>query len=76
MEKPITSTEQEKKDELKSDKKEGETVVATAVQIVKKKELTVEPMELRYSSKGGLQKVNVMNNTDNRIVVKVTFNNK
>lgn len=43
----------------------------TAVQMVKKKELSIDPTELRFNSKGGLLKVSATNNTDGRLVVKV-----
>lgn len=69
---------EEKKEAEKGDKKDDAeipTVDANAVQLLKNKELIVEPKELRYAAKGGMQKLNVINNTDTRLVVKVSFNN-
>lgn len=69
---------EEKKEAEEGDKKddaETPTFDATAVPLVKKKELIVEPKELRFSANGGMQKLNVINNTDTRLVVKVPFNN-
>lgn len=64
----------EKKEE-EDGKKEGEKDDAIIEHDAIKQGLLIEPLELRFNAKGGLQKLNVSNNTDNRLVVKVMNGN-